>query len=125
MKRFKSHQAFTLIEVIVSIALIGLIAISIMGLFTSSLFNNRASKSKIESSVSAKDIMENVKNELKLLPEGESIVAKVGEIESLYSGSTIEIKLKDGFDNLYIIEVEVEEAREGRVEKIASQIYLP
>lgn len=128
IKNLKSHQGFTLIEVLVSIALIGIVAISIMGLFTTSLQNNNASKLVIESTVLAKDIMENVKSEFAQLPSEDrdidNLESKAIEIQNLYANSYITISTTD-IDRLYIINVEVPGAREGSVENFVSQMHLP
>ena len=68
IKKLKNHRGFTLIEILVSIALIGMVAVTILGLFSASLRNNNASKAVIETTVFAKDIMENLKKELYSLP---------------------------------------------------------
>lgn len=129
---FKNHQGFTLIEVLVSIALIGIVMISIMGLFITSLQNNNHSKILIENTILAKDIMENVKKELNLLSSKDrnlnSLINKAIEIQERYLHSSIRISPKDSkamHKNLYIIEVEVPGIKEGSVEIFVSQIYLP
>jgi prepilin-type N-terminal cleavage/methylation domain-containing protein len=128
INNFKNHQGYTLIEVLVSIALIGIVAISIMGLFTTSLQNNNASKVVIESTVLAKNIMENVKSEFTLLPSEhrdiDNLENKAIEIQNLYANSNITISTTD-IDRLYIIEVEVPGIREGSVERFVSQMHLP
>lgn len=128
IRNYKNHQGYTLIEVLVSIALIGIIAISIMGLFTTSLQNNNASKMIMESTVLAKDIMENVKSEFDLLPSEErdidKLESKAIDIQDSYANSNITISTTD-IDRLYIIKVEVPGVREGSVERFVSQMHLP
>lgn len=129
---FNNHQGLTLIEVLVSIALIGIVAISIMGLFVTSLQNNHHSKALIENTILAKDVMENVKQEFNLLSSKNrdlnSLINKALEIQERYPHSSIRISCKDSnaiYQNLYIIEVDVTDIKEGSVETFVSQIYLP
>jgi prepilin-type N-terminal cleavage/methylation domain-containing protein len=129
IKKLKNHRGFTLIEILVSIALIGMVAVTILGLFSASLRNNNASKAVIETTVFAKDIMENLKKELYSLPSDDRdidiIRAKGVEVQNSYEDCTITIDSKGSITGLYIIQVEVNKAGEGRVERYVSQIYLP
>ena len=129
MSRKENQQGFTLIEVLISIALIGIMAISVLGLFTTSLRNNMASKEVISDAVMSKDIMERVKDELTLMPSEEreldKLVAKLNTIQGDYENTTITIEPRDEDKNLYTIKIQMPGVREGSVENLVSQIYLP
>src|SRR5690554_3666604 len=120
MSRKENQQGFTLIEVLISIALIGIMAISVLGLFTTSLRNNMASKEVISDAVMSKDIMERVKDELLQLPSDERALDKLKEkfhaIQGDYENTTITIEHKDEEKKLYTIKVQIPGVREGSVE---------
>ncbi|SRR5690554_4451038 len=129
MSRKVNQQGLTLVEVLISIALMGMIAISILGLFSTSLRNNMASKEVISDAVMSKDIMERVKDELTLMPSEEreldKLVAKLNTIQGDYENTTITIEPRDEDKNLYTIKIQMPGVREGSVENLVSQIYLP
>lgn len=123
IKRIHSHQGFTLVEVLVSIALIGITAVSIMGLYTTSLQNNIHSKEVIETTVRSKDIMENIKNALASGNKSKDDILQ--EYMNSNAGIIVTIEeenfLEDISGILYIIEVSIE----GSQESIVSKIYVP
>lgn len=129
MSRKVNQEGLTLVEVLISIALMGMIAISILGLFSTSLRNNMASKEVISDAVMSKDIMERVKDELTLMPSEEreldKLVAKLNTIQGDYENTTITIEPRDEDKNLYTIKIQMPGVREGSVENLVSQIYLP
>ncbi len=129
MSRKVNQQGLTLVEVLISIALMGMIAISILGLFSTSLRNNMASKEVISDAVMSKDIMERLKDELTLMPSEEreldKLVAKLNTIQGDYENTTITIEPRDEDKNLYTIKIQMPGVREGSVENLVSQIYLP
>ncbi|MCR1897976.1 type II secretion system GspH family protein [Irregularibacter muris] len=123
------NGGFTLLEVLVSIALIGITAVALMGLFTVSLNNNLASRKSIEHTVYIKNIMEELKQEFTALPPGSrdmhKLVHKANEIQAHYPKSNITIGQKHEGKKLYIITIEIIEANRGEGDKLVSYIYLP
>lgn len=123
IKRIHSHQGFTLVEVLVSIALIGITAVSIMGLYTTSLQNNIHSKEVIETTVRSKDIMENIKNALASGDKSKDDILQ--EYMNSNAGIIVTIEEENFPEDisgiLYIIEVSIE----GSQESIVSKIYVP
>ena len=88
-----------------------------------------ASKEVISDAVMSKDIMERVKDELTLMPSEEreldKLVAKLNTIQGDYENTTITIEPRDEDKNLYTIKIQMPGVREGSVENLVSQIYLP
>lgn len=127
-KMDKSDNGFTLIEVLVSIAFIGITAISILGIYSTFLQNNMISKKTIKNTVAAKDIMENVKSKL---ARGDYKVSEIiNYYERKYPKSKISIKEEDPLEGshkkgvLYRVEIKVSGIRKGSVEKFVSKIYV-
>lgn len=123
----KSSDGFTLIEVLVSIALIGITAISILGIHSTFLQNNMISKETIKNTVAAKDIMENVKS--KLARDDYKISEIINYYERKYPKSKISIK-EDPLEGLYKkgvlyrVEIKVPGIRKGSIEEFVSKIYI-
>ena len=126
-KMDKSSDGFTLIEVLVSIALIGITAISILGIHSTFLQNNMISKETIKNTVAAKDIMENVKS--KLARDDYKISEIINYYERKYPKSKISIK-EDPLEGLYKkgvlyrVEIKVPGIRKGSIEEFVSKIYI-
>ena len=129
IRRRQREKGFTLIEVLVSIAIIGIAGITLISLFTISLNNNQASKGSIENTVYIKNVMEEIKSEFSALPKGNrdihSLINKANQIQGNHPKSKITIQEKNAEKNLYTITVEYTGIGEGRVDKLVSYIYLP
>lgn len=126
-KMDKSNDGFTIIEVLVSIALIGIISISILEIYSTFLQNNIISKEVIKNTVVAKDIMENVKSKL---TRGDYKISEIIHYyERKYPKSKISIK-EDPLESLYKkgvlykVEIKVFGIRKGSVEEFVSKIYI-
>lgn len=129
---FKKHRGFTLVEALISIGLIGIIMVSMVGLFSNALQNNSHSKKLMQTTVLAKDIMENVKEEFKSLPLDSpdiGILTNIAkEIQKQYLETSIAISQKGILppqEHLFVIKVQVPGVKEGSVETFVSNIYLP
>lgn len=116
-----SQKGFTLVEVLVSIALIGITAVASIGLYTMSLQNNIRSKEVIETTVQSKNIMENIKNDLRNKGKEEIIQT----YNNNNTGIIVKIEEDNSFEatkgKLYIIDVSIE----GSQRNLVSKIYVP
>lgn len=123
------NHGLTLIEVLISIMLLGIMGISVMGLYTTSLKNNHHSKVILENTVNAKDLMERVKTDFYALPSWdrklEILIDKAKEIQEKSPNSKIKIMQGTSTKPLFTIEIEVSSIGKERVEKFISYIYLP
>ena len=61
MKRFKSTKGMTLVEIIVSLAILALVSVGIMGFFTDSFKYQSRSQSLVVAQKNAEDIIERLK----------------------------------------------------------------
>ncbi|WP_087677783.1 type IV pilus modification PilV family protein [Garciella nitratireducens] len=127
-KMNRTSSGFTLVEVLISIALMGITAVSILGLHSISLQNNIISKEIIESTVITKDIMENIKSQL--VNGNYKTSEMIAYYEKKYPES--EISIKKDFSKglyekgiLYEIEIKVFNIRKGSTEIVVSKVYIP
>lgn len=123
VKKMQNYHGFTLVEVLVSIALIGITAVSIMGLYTTSLQNNMHSKEVVESTVRLKDSMENIKNALASGKKSKDDILQ--EYTNNSAGVIVTIEEENRSEDINGILYTVEILLEGSQESLVSKIYIP
>ena len=90
-KYSKNKKGFTLIEIIVSIAIMGIISVAFLTMFTSGIIGISNSGEKSNSHYTAQSQMESNVNNLKNLSDDDFKISSTESIELFFSGSYYDI----------------------------------
>lgn len=123
-----SHRGFSLVEVVISMMMLGMMILVISGFFSTSFTNNFKAKEVMNATIEATDIMENIKEQFSTLKGSEesaiTLTTKANEIIKDKDYCNVSIIKKDEIPGIYGIEISITSSKGKILEKIYSEIYI-